>query len=176
MSKQGGRCVDLLHAISGADGTKNAYASGLVNRDDCCLPEREGRATDRRATREDGPETTPTRPTKTEGLHVNLRLIIAILSLACAAALVPAVAETKVKKTAASGVLAGRDDGASPPHPLARIAALGGQAAKIGSLIDGKVRWVEQSAPYTYSDDDGFLASEWPFRFPKEKTCRSSRC
>jgi hypothetical protein len=54
MSKQGGRCVDLLHAISGADGTKNAYASGLVNRDDCYLPEREGRATDRRATREDG--------------------------------------------------------------------------------------------------------------------------
>jgi hypothetical protein len=33
--------------------------------------------------------------------------------------------------------------------------------AEVAFLIDGKVRWVERGAPYTYSDDGGYLVTSW---------------
>ena len=34
----GGECIDVLTAFNGSDGTQDAYASGLLNHDDCCYP------------------------------------------------------------------------------------------------------------------------------------------
>jgi lysophospholipase L1-like esterase len=42
MAKHRGRCVDVLHAFNGPDGTENAYAKGLLNHDDCCYPSGKG--------------------------------------------------------------------------------------------------------------------------------------
>jgi len=35
------------------------------------------------------------------------------------------------------------------------------QVRQVEFLIDGKVRWVESRAPYTYSDDGGYLVTSW---------------
>jgi hypothetical protein len=32
---------------------------------------------------------------------------------------------------------------------------------KVDFLIDGKLRWVEHGAPYSYSDDSGYLVTSW---------------
>jgi hypothetical protein len=42
MSANGGVCVDLLAPFNGPDGTGDAYASGLMNHDDCCYPSEKG--------------------------------------------------------------------------------------------------------------------------------------
>jgi lysophospholipase L1-like esterase len=42
MTKHGGRCVDLLHAFSGPQGTDNAYKKGLMSRTECCYPTAKG--------------------------------------------------------------------------------------------------------------------------------------
>jgi lysophospholipase L1-like esterase len=36
VNRNGARCVDVLHAFNGPAGTRNAYASGLMNHADCC--------------------------------------------------------------------------------------------------------------------------------------------
>src|SRR5262249_12143585 len=35
------------------------------------------------------------------------------------------------------------------------------QVREVDFLIDGKVRWIEHNAPYSYSDDGGFLVTSW---------------
>ena len=35
------------------------------------------------------------------------------------------------------------------------------QIAKVDFLIDGKVRWIEYNAPYTYGDDGNWLVTSW---------------
>jgi hypothetical protein len=42
MRKYGGRCIDVLHAFNGPDGTRNAYKTGLLNHEDCCYASGEG--------------------------------------------------------------------------------------------------------------------------------------
>jgi len=42
MTRNGGRCVDVLHAFNGPQGTANAYKSGLMNHTDCCYPSAKG--------------------------------------------------------------------------------------------------------------------------------------
>lgn len=42
MAEYGGRCIDVLEAFNGADGTENAYAKGLLNHEDCCYPSAKG--------------------------------------------------------------------------------------------------------------------------------------
>jgi lysophospholipase L1-like esterase len=42
MAKYQGRCIDLLEAFNGADGTANAYKKGLLNHEDCCYPSAKG--------------------------------------------------------------------------------------------------------------------------------------
>jgi lysophospholipase L1-like esterase len=42
MAKYQGRCVDVLEAFNGADGTANAYEKGLLNHEDCCYPSAKG--------------------------------------------------------------------------------------------------------------------------------------
>jgi hypothetical protein len=42
VSHQGGRCVDVPGAFNGPSASKDAYASGLMNIDDCCYPSGKG--------------------------------------------------------------------------------------------------------------------------------------
>ncbi len=35
------------------------------------------------------------------------------------------------------------------------------QVSEVAFLIDGTVRWIEHSAPYSYSDDGGYLVTSW---------------
>jgi lysophospholipase L1-like esterase len=42
MAKYDGRCIDVLESFNGADGTKNAYKTGLLNHKDCCYPSAKG--------------------------------------------------------------------------------------------------------------------------------------
>jgi hypothetical protein len=42
MAEYGGRCIDVLEAFNGADGTRNAYTTGLLNHEDCCYPSAKG--------------------------------------------------------------------------------------------------------------------------------------
>jgi lysophospholipase L1-like esterase len=37
-----GRCVDVVRAFNGSSGTRDAYASGLLNHEDCCYPSAKG--------------------------------------------------------------------------------------------------------------------------------------
>ena len=50
------------------------------------------------------------------------------------------------------------------PHRIAWLARTSLTQAKVSEvafLIDGKVRWVEHGAPYSYSDDGGNLVTSW---------------
>jgi lysophospholipase L1-like esterase len=42
MTRHRGRCVDVLHAFNGPDGTQDAYTEGLMNHVDCCYPNAKG--------------------------------------------------------------------------------------------------------------------------------------
>jgi lysophospholipase L1-like esterase len=42
MAKYDGRCVDLLEAFNGPNGTEDAYKTGLLNHEDCCYPSAKG--------------------------------------------------------------------------------------------------------------------------------------
>jgi lysophospholipase L1-like esterase len=42
MAKYRGRCVDVLRSFNGPSGMKNAYKSGLMNREACCYPSAKG--------------------------------------------------------------------------------------------------------------------------------------
>jgi hypothetical protein len=33
--------------------------------------------------------------------------------------------------------------------------------AEVDFLIDGKIKWIEHKAPYSYSEDDGYLVTSW---------------
>ena len=53
------------------------------------------------------------------------------------------------------------------------------QVREVEFLIDGKVRWIEHNAPYSYSDDGGLLVTTWlgpgPHRFTVRATSTSGR-
>lgn len=42
MTKYSGRCIDVLGAFNGRDGTANAYNKRLLNHQDCCYPSAKG--------------------------------------------------------------------------------------------------------------------------------------
>jgi lysophospholipase L1-like esterase len=42
MAKYNGRCIDVLEALNGPDGTQDAYKPGLLNHEDCCYPSAKG--------------------------------------------------------------------------------------------------------------------------------------
>jgi hypothetical protein len=53
------------------------------------------------------------------------------------------------------------------------------QIREVAFLIDGKVRWVEHNAPYSYSEDGGYLVTSWlaagRHRFTVRATSTSGR-
>ena len=42
MARYHGRCIDVLKAFNGPEGTEDAYRKGLMNHDDCCYPSAKG--------------------------------------------------------------------------------------------------------------------------------------
>ena len=46
-------------------------------------------------------------------------------------------------------------------HWVARPSAHATEVESVTFLIDGKVRWVESAAPYTYGDDGNWLVTSW---------------
>jgi len=46
-------------------------------------------------------------------------------------------------------------------HWVARTSLRGSAVSAVTFLIDGKVRWVEQSAPYSYGGDGNWLVTSW---------------
>jgi len=46
-------------------------------------------------------------------------------------------------------------------HWVARPSIPASQVASVTFLIDGKVRWTESAAPYTYGDDGNWLVTSW---------------
>jgi hypothetical protein len=46
-------------------------------------------------------------------------------------------------------------------HWVARTSIPGSAVSAVTFLIDGKVRWIEQRAPYTYGDDGNWLVTSW---------------
>ena len=46
-------------------------------------------------------------------------------------------------------------------HWVARTSLAQGRVSDVAFLIDGKVRWVERDAPYTYSEDGAYLVTSW---------------
>ncbi len=42
MRTHGGRCIDVLGAFNGPQGTQNAYTKGLMNKSECCYPSAKG--------------------------------------------------------------------------------------------------------------------------------------
>jgi hypothetical protein len=92
---------------------------------------------------------------------MKLRPAIAILALTCAALLVPALAEAKTKRPTVTSTLDGKT---VLPHRVRWIAFphLNGQDVKeIAFLIDGKVRWLPDELPWTYSGTGGFLVTSF---------------
>jgi hypothetical protein len=44
---------------------------------------------------------------------------------------------------------------------LVRTSLSQAQVGEVAFLIDGKARWIERRAPYTYGDDGGYLVTSW---------------
>ncbi len=47
------------------------------------------------------------------------------------------------------------------PHRLPWIARPTADAKEVRFLVDGKLRWLEHNAPFSYSDDGGYLVTSW---------------
>ncbi len=58
------------------------------------------------------------------------------------------------------------------PHRIAWVARAAG-ATEVKFLIDGKVRWIEHTPPYSYSDDGGYLVTSWLSPGPHRFTVRA---
>jgi hypothetical protein len=86
-------------------------------------------------------------------------LLVAALAVALCAggATASGVASPFVVRSSLDGMstLPSRIHWVGPPRiPASRI-------EEVAFLIDGKVRWIERRAPYTYSDDGGYLVTTW---------------
>lgn len=46
-------------------------------------------------------------------------------------------------------------------HWLARTTLPAGRVWEVDFLIDGKLRWIEREAPYTFGEDGGYLVRSW---------------
>jgi hypothetical protein len=47
------------------------------------------------------------------------------------------------------------------PHRIHWSARTSGPASQVAFLVDGTVRWVEHEAPFTFSEDGGYLVTSW---------------
>ena len=86
------------------------------------------------------------------------RMLVGSLALlGIAVALAPGAATPSAQKLTGRSSLAGK---MVLPHRIHWVARSAG-ASEVRFLIDGKVRWIEHSAPFSYSDDGGYLVTSW---------------
>jgi hypothetical protein len=107
-----------------------------------------------------GTVASPTRNTEAKSMPRHLSLVLlagaALLGWLTPAAATPSKTPFKVRTSL--------DGKTVLPH---RIRWLGypllprNKVQAVTFLIDGKVRWVEQNPPYSYSDDGGYLVTSW---------------
>ncbi len=79
-------------------------------------------------------------------------------ALALLVAIAPAAATPSKKAFKVRSTLDGKT---VLPHRIHWIARPSAAAREVQFLIDGKVRWIESRAPYSYSDDGGYLVTSW---------------
>ncbi len=76
--------------------------------------------------------------------------------------------------TAAPSIRSTLDGKAVLPHRIHWLGMpSGGTVKEVEFLIDGKVRWVEKAAPYSYSEDGGYLVTSWLTRGSHHFTARA---
>jgi hypothetical protein len=88
------------------------------------------------------------------------RLVEALILVAALAALAPQVAPAAT----AFRITSTLDGKTVLPHRIHWIGAPGlpdSRIKQVDFLIDGRVAWREQQAPYTYADDGGYLVTSW---------------
>jgi hypothetical protein len=86
---------------------------------------------------------------------------VVVACLALLVVLAPAGATTTVPRFKVRSTLDGKT---VLPHRIHWRGFPSLPAAKVKEvdfLIDGKVKWIERDAPYSYSDDDGYLVTSW---------------
>jgi hypothetical protein len=81
-----------------------------------------------------------------------------VLLLGLIVSLEPAAEAPAAKKFKVTSTLAGKK---VLPHRIRWIARPSDPYSGVKFLIDGKVRWIEQRAPFSYSDDGGYLVTSW---------------
>lgn len=79
-------------------------------------------------------------------------------TLALVVALATAAAQPSIKKFRVTSTLDGRT---VLPHRIPWIARPSAATSEVQFVIDGKVRWIENRAPFSYSDDGGYLVTSW---------------
>lgn len=87
--------------------------------------------------------------------------LVFIACAACLAALAPAIASSAKKPFRVASTLDGKTVLPHHIHWVALPTLPSYQIKEVDFLIDGKLRWFETKAPYTYSDDHGYLVTSW---------------
>jgi hypothetical protein len=94
-----------------------------------------------------------------------LRVAVGVVAcIATAAVLAGALAEAAPRATPAFTVMSTLQGKRVLPHRIpwiARPSLPQSRVSEVAFLIDGKVRWIERRAPYSYSDDGGYLVTSW---------------
>jgi hypothetical protein len=92
--------------------------------------------------------------------------LVAVASLLCISAAPSALANTNAQPFEVTSTLKGKTVLPHRMHWVTNPALPAKQVALVQFLIDGKVRWIERSAPYVYGGDDdgenrGYLITTW---------------
>ena len=100
----------------------------------------------------------PAVPSRKRGSGTRRRMLLGSLAVfGVTVALTPGAATPAAQKLTVTSSLAGKK---VLPHRIQWIARSTG-ASDVRFLIDGRVRWIENAAPFTYSDDGGYLVTSW---------------
>lgn len=87
--------------------------------------------------------------------------LVALLSLACVAAVPSALAGTDTQRFKVTSTLHGKNVLRHRIRWLGRPNLPASKVSEVRFLIDGKTRWIERNPPYTYGDDGNWLVTSW---------------
>ncbi len=108
-----------------------------------------------------GDESVTSRRSGSRTRVVSVSLTLAVVTLAVVGATSSALADGTAKGFTVTSTL---DRKTVLPHRIHWLAFPKPTSASIQNvefLIDGKVRWIERTQPYSYSDDGGYLVTSW---------------
>jgi len=95
-----------------------------------------------------------------DGLRLASTVVPLLLTIAAAVAM-PSLAGVASKPLKIRTTLDGKKVLPHRIHWTARTSLPESEVTAVTFLIDGKVRWVEHNAPYTYGDDGNWLVTSW---------------